>query len=98
MDAKGQRQTWYSRKDTEVLCDLLTSMTQYRPSNRPSITEVLHHPWFASEPSLASADDLSRKRDLSAYFVDTAAYRQICTAYRNLEDTHLVAHKASSVV
>lgn len=44
---------WFSQDDLENLGDLLSSMTQYRPSNRPSAAEVLRHPWFRHRPSLA---------------------------------------------
>ena len=42
---------WFSKPSLDALGDLLTSMTQYHPSDRPSATQVLQHPWFQRCPS-----------------------------------------------
>ncbi len=37
-----------------MLGDLLNSMMQFRPSERPTADEVLKHPWFQHRPSLVA--------------------------------------------
>ena len=54
---------WFSKASLELLGGLLTSMTQYRPSDRPTAAEVLEHPWFRRHPSL-EACPLMPKRAL----------------------------------
>jgi len=46
---------WFSEADLDTLCDLLHSMIQYRPSDRPSAVEVLKHSWFQRRPRLVAA-------------------------------------------
>ena len=65
---------WFSKGDLDTLGDLLTSMTQYRPSDRPSAAEVLEHPWFQHRPSLAPVDGPSREEAEAAYALDKAEY------------------------
>lgn len=47
---------WFSKPDLDSLGDLLNSMTQYRPADRPSATEVLKHPWFQGCPPLVAVE------------------------------------------
>ncbi|KAL2052447.1 hypothetical protein ABVK25_007319 [Lepraria finkii] len=65
---------WFSKGDLDTLGDLLTSMTQYRPSDRPSAAEVLKHPWFQHRPSLAPVDGPSREEAEAAYALYKAEY------------------------
>ena len=67
---------WFSKGDLDTLGDLLTSMTQYRPSDRPSAAEVLKHPWFQHRPSLAPVEDRSREEVEAAYALHKAEYRK----------------------
>ena len=43
---------WFSKASLGSFADLIISMTQYRPSDRPSASEVLQHPWFQRSPDL----------------------------------------------
>ena len=65
---------WFSKGDLDTLGDLLTSMTQYRPSDRPSAAEVLKHPWFQRRPSLAPVDGPSREEAEAAFALYKAEY------------------------
>ena len=65
---------WFSKGDLDTLGDLLTSMTQYRPSDRPSAAEVLKHPWFQHRPSLAPVDGPSREEAEAAYALHKAEH------------------------
>ena len=65
---------WFSKGDLDTLGDLLTSMTQYRPSDRPSAAEVLKHPWFQHRPSLAPVDGPSREEAEAAYALHKVEY------------------------
>lgn len=65
---------WFSKGDLETLGDLLASMTQYHPSDRPSAAEVLKHPWFQHKPSLAPVDGPSREEAEVAYALDKAEF------------------------
>lgn len=40
----------FAEAHIEVLEELLDSMMQYRPSDRPPIFELLKHPWFEKNP------------------------------------------------
>ena len=35
---------WFSKPNLDTFGDLIISMTQYRPSDRPSASDVLQHP------------------------------------------------------
>lgn len=65
---------WFSGGDLDTLGNLLMSMIQYRPSDRPSTAEVLKHPWFQHRPSLALVDGPSREEAEAAYALDEAEY------------------------
>ena len=57
---------WFSKDSLDSLGDLLVSMTQYRPSDRPSATQVLQHRWFQRCPSLTTVKHLSEKQEALA--------------------------------
>lgn len=40
----------FAEAHIEELGDLLQSMMQYRPPDRPRISEILAHPWFRKNP------------------------------------------------
>ncbi|OJJ07359.1 hypothetical protein ASPVEDRAFT_46701 [Aspergillus versicolor CBS 583.65] len=47
-DINGETQrSAIPQEELELFGDLLESMFQYDPAKRPSIEEVLKHPWFA---------------------------------------------------
>ncbi|CAF9908280.1 hypothetical protein IMSHALPRED_006629 [Imshaugia aleurites] len=46
---------WFSKPSLDTFGDLIISMTQYRPVDRPSASEVLRHPWFQRSPALTYA-------------------------------------------
>lgn len=58
---------WFSKLDLESLGDLLTSMTQYRPSCRPTAAQILEHPWFRQEPILVPVDGPSKAEAEAAW-------------------------------
>ena len=43
---------WFTKLDIDIFGDLIVSMTQYRPSDRPSASDVLQHPWFQRRPAM----------------------------------------------
>ena len=57
---------WFSKDSLDTLGDLLVSMTQYQPRNRPSATQVLQHRWFQRFPSLTTVKHLSEKQEALA--------------------------------
>ena len=61
---------WFSRQDLESLGDLLTSMTQYRPSRRPTAAQILEHPWFRQKPILVPVGGPSRAEAEAAWASD----------------------------
>lgn len=65
---------WFSKGDLDTLGDLLTSVTQYRPSDRPSATEVLKHPWFQHRPSVVPVDGPSKEEAEAACALHKAEY------------------------
>ena len=58
---------WFSKQDLESLGNILTSMTQYRPSCRPTAAQVLEHPWFRQKPILVPVDGPSRTEAEAAW-------------------------------
>lgn len=40
----------FSRRDIDTLGDLLDSMMQYRPSDRPQVSDLLDDVWFQRDP------------------------------------------------
>ena len=46
---------WFTKPSLDVFGDLIISMMQYRPSDRPSASDVLQHPWFQRRPALKYA-------------------------------------------
>ena len=40
----------FSRRDINTLGDLLDSMLQYRPSDRPQASDLLKYPWLRQDP------------------------------------------------
>ena len=52
VDALQPRDLWFTKPSLDTFSDLITSMTQYRPSDRSSASEVLQHLWFQRRPDL----------------------------------------------
>ena len=52
LDSLQAGQLWFSKRSLDDFGDLVTSMTQYRPSDRPSASDVLQHSWFRRGPDL----------------------------------------------
>ena len=44
------REVEFAEDHIELLGGLLQSIMQYRPSDRPSVSELLKHPWFLQNP------------------------------------------------
>lgn len=51
---------WFSKTDLDILGDLLNSIIQYRPSDRPTADQVLAHAWFQRCPSLIAVNGLNK--------------------------------------
>lgn len=45
-----EKKTYFSKADIEIAGELLQSMLQYRPSNRPQASQLLQHRWFQKNP------------------------------------------------
>ena len=55
LDGLQPGELWLTKPDLDTFGGLIISMTQYRPSERPSASEVLEHPWFQRRPTLVYA-------------------------------------------
>ncbi|KAL8918353.1 MAG: hypothetical protein Q9172_005464 [Xanthocarpia lactea] len=59
------REVEFAEEHIELFGELLQSIMQYRPSDRPSVSELLIHPWFhlslRFQPSLTLAKTMAQK-------------------------------------
>lgn len=64
---------WFTKPSLDSLGDLLVSMTQFRPSDRPTASDVLRHPWFQCSPSLYTV-----LKDEKGGYVPTTDWSSAC--------------------
>lgn len=45
-----EKKPYFAKADLELVGELLKSMMQYRPADRPRVSQLLHHGWFQRNP------------------------------------------------